>query len=472
MWWWWSAPPTPSLASPRSAAISRGFLGASRCRLLRFFFSAVDKFTFADIMAVVLTEEEILAGYTALATDLQYLFTETGVPDRVAGILGALDVTSVSVFALFAGSEKQLRETLDSPPFTEVVEDEAPVLRLKRQVAHARVVDAWEGARARIAEKRRLDAEQRASRQPVTLPASDLVRIRSSFEKAHGRKTDAEFPSDSLLERRLQEVELGDLRAENLQDVVSRAEQTNDPAGAILQKDGTLRMRKGLERVPLPADSEALRQRVMVLAASYEVARTRNPSKTWLKRLQAADWFEHLAYVLGPRVYGLKVTGGSGRSPAWATVLTYEQELRTEALRLVVHEGFELKTALVAARKDTELREMHFVSPTLLSLIDAPRGKQEQAASSGGGGGNSKGNGKGKKNNSKGNKKRKNENQGNDRGNWKFFKKDGVQVCFAFNKDGCRDKGCKRAHVCTICGKEHSARECGAGGGSGSSNSK
>ena len=77
-------------------------------------------------------------------------------------------------------------------------------------------------------------------------------------------------------------------------------------------------------------------------------------------------------YVLGLRVWGLNL-GGEGRrpSPRWQVVLSYEVALRREALRLVTFEGKNLRDAMFEARRGTELRDVHFITPAIVSNVQS-----------------------------------------------------------------------------------------------------
>ena len=53
------------------------------------------------------------------------------------------------------------------------------------------------------------------------------------------------YTTDAVIERQLHKAELGDLRAESLDDVVSKTEQSEGPIGAIFDKEGHYGSRPG-----------------------------------------------------------------------------------------------------------------------------------------------------------------------------------------------------------------------------------
>jgi hypothetical protein len=330
------------------------------------------------------------------------------------------------------------------------------------------VVDCWEAAKKRITERDSLEAEQRASRLPVTIPVTEHVAMRLDFEKEHGRKKNDEYPAAPYLEARFEQIDTGDLLAENLQDVVSRDEHQDDPQGASIDKDGRLRLKTVMKKVSLPRNSEELRSRIKIMGITYTLAKKKNPNRQWLQDATPDIWVDHLDYMLGKRVYGfsIKKEGEAVHSPSWQLVLSYEHQIRKEALRLVMLERKTLRDALEASRKDHELREEHFTTPVAMeAAYDANRRdgtRQRQTPSFDRGGpyenpnpGNP-GKGKGKRGKGKGKKGRKG-GKGVDpsmHGNTP----DGRQICFAWNSPTERCAGgCGRVHVCRICFGAHPA---------------
>ena len=409
-------------------------------------------------LAMALSAEDIARGLKSLASDLKFLLTDRGIDEDLQGKIGATGLTTMSLFALSGDDRKDVRSMYKEVPFKidPDLEGLDSAAKVKARVIQAKLIDVWEAAKVRTEEKARTEAEQRASRMPITRPGGDLVALRRGFEDKYGRREDRDFPADSVIERRLQEVEQGDMKAESLQDIVNREEQSEDPIGAVFDKDGALRIKKGLQRVALPSDSEALRRRVKLLGISYTVARAKHPTRAWLATALPDVWSDHLDYVLGEQVYGFRVPcAGRELRPDWAVVIAYELQIRKEALRQVLYEGSDFQVAMAAARKSTELREKHFVTPTIASMVagawdqppPAPYGPSRPASGSDRPSpferGRSKGRGKGRKGKGKA-------RVGD--GPWHTVTSDGRPICFAFNSASEKCKGsCGRVHCCQIC---------------------
>lgn len=401
-----------------------------------------------------------------MSQDLRFLLAERGVDDAIVAAFEATGVTSLSIFYLSADTKAEMRELLRNPPFGLAQDEEniAPAEKVRRTVAQARVLDAWVAAEARVKERTAVEATQRSGSLPLTLPAGEHVLIRRRYEDVHGRVEESAFPSDVVIDRRLQEVEMCSLVAEPLSEVTSRTESTDDPLSAVLDRDGSLRLRKGSSRVPLPVDSESLRRRLGVLAVSYVVARERNPTTAWLTSATHEAWREHVEYVLGEKVYGLRIPGmDTMTGPEWSTVLSYEHALRKEAVRKILYEGTGFREAMRAARTSTELRELSFVAPTMASIL--ARGRRATASSSSAppskkarkdpnppAGKGTKGAGKGKKAT----------RGGKGKSTWHNTTTDGTPICYAYNSvtERCGGK-CGRAHCCQVCLGPHPAHQHG-----------
>ena len=104
--------------------------------------------------------------------------------------------------------------------------------------------------------------------------------------------------------------------------------------------------------------------------------------------------------------------------------------------------------------RDTELKEVHFVTPLTLTAFPMPSkwSRRGEKGEKGGKGKDSKG-GKGKGKQGKG------EEKGALRGLQLAWRTpDGKDICFAYNNQGCSGN-CGRAHVCRVkgCYKDHPA---------------
>ena len=73
------------------------------------------------------------------------------------------------------------------------------------------------------------------------------------------------MPSKEYLEKKLQELENGEFRAETLAEVVSKDEIDPDVLVPVFDSKGSLSVKKGSTTVPMPTGPEQLRRRLSVM---------------------------------------------------------------------------------------------------------------------------------------------------------------------------------------------------------------
>ena len=167
-----------------------------------------------------------------LEPQLKYDLEVHDVPEQVQAAIASSGFVTRNLFAMLGDDRAQVREILAEPPFN--LNPRAPGMRVQATLAQAKVLDAWESVRVTVHEERKAKAAQRAGGIPITQTVSKHVAIRKSYEEQHGRTRDNEFPDESVIERRLQEVENGDLKADPLEEVLSREEGAKDSVGPLL----------------------------------------------------------------------------------------------------------------------------------------------------------------------------------------------------------------------------------------------
>ncbi|CAE7382848.1 unnamed protein product [Symbiodinium sp. KB8] len=268
----------------------------------------------------------------------------------------------------------------------------------------AAIVAAWELAKEISSKEIELRAEARALNQPRVLQTQERQAMIRAVSAAYGKLNEAETPSAEYLALKAEETE------------------QNEPT-----------------------------------AAQLDTITSKRDSQT---ELTMADFTAFVDFVLGERVAGLRLEQTTGYDhnnnaqfrPPWGIVLRYEYRMRKEAFRLVNEDGLTLKAALLAVTKDTEMKEVHFVTPLTLTAFPMPSTWTRRTEKGDKGGkGDHKGGRKGK------------EGKGDGKGSLRGLQlawrtPDGKEICFAYNNQGCPGK-CNRAHVCRVkgCYKEHPA---------------
>ena len=427
----------------------------------------------AGIMALTAAEALALA---RMAPDLQFILGEREVPLQLQAALSSAGFRSLGLFNSMVDSRAELRALLradfDLDPAAVGLAAGVP---LERRVNVARVVDAWDTSRKRQEEQDRSQAEQKASRLPMTLSRAQHINLRSRYERDFGRVGDKGWPCQALVERRFEEVDEGEVRADQLSEVVSQEELIDDPVGAVLDKDGAIRLRRAPRSVPQPATSVELWARVKVLGVTFQLAAYKHSSRLWLATASPQVWQLHLDYILGDKIGGFVVKMGehSVRAP-WQIILSYEYQVRKTACRLIMFDDMDLASAMLAAQRDLDTKEQFFSTPTALSVslakplstkrlwTDAPPvqtpfaklKRDGKAAGKGDDGGKGKG------------KTKKLKKKGSGKSNWPNNKTpDGRNICFKYQTGACSNTGCSFVHVCTQCFGPHPMSACPAAGG-------
>jgi len=414
-----------------------------------------------------------------MAPDLRFILSERDVPTLLQAEVGLAGYKTIGLFMCMVDSRTELRQMLSdsfhlNPAEMNITAAEAQ----QRRVNQARMVDAWDTASKRQQEHDRLQAEQRASRLPLTLTRARHIDLRSRYERDHGRLNDRCWPCQSLVERRFEEVDEGEVRADQLTEVVSQEELVEDPIGAVIDKDGAIRLRRAPRNIPLPTSSEELRARVKVLGVTFELAKYQHSSRLWLATSSPQVWQDHLDYVLGDRIgaFLVKLGDQTVRAP-WSIVLSYELQVRKTSCRFIMFQGMDLAASMLAARQCLETKEQFFSTPTSLSVSMArqqPAKRLWTETPPPGLALNDTNNYKKRQDKRRGKGKGKGKDTGKDTGKTPGKRAaafpntktpDGRNICFNFQSNNCQVAGCRFVHVCAKCFASHAMVNCTASAG-------
>ena len=408
------------------------------------------------------------SGRSDIDSDLAFVLDDREVEPEIQDRLARGGILRLSLFVLLADSRAELRTLLGQQFGLDPAEGGiSPAESLRRRLASARVLDAWEAGRVRVDTINKRDAERRSERLPKSLLKSEHIELRRAYEGRFGRVPDKVWPADAYIEKRFEQVEEGEVAAEPLSEAVSRDLAQDGALGADFTREGTIRVRKGANSIPLPKNSEELRLRIKTLGITFYLAMMKHGNRPYLSDCAPGIWLEHLDYVLGEDVMQLEATGADGKplhKPDWSLVLSYELQLRKRMSRLVTYEGLTIGRGLLMARQDVEVKNRYFVTPLSFAAATAqrdppPGGGYDRVRTPGpprpGPWTPGRGSGKGTKN--KGGKGSKNKTPKD----WHSETPDGRKICFAWNNrdEKCRG-GCGFVHVCRRCFGDHPAHAC------------
>ena len=401
---------------------------------------------------VVLTAEQKAEALKKGGSDLKFLLGRNDVSDDIMATWFHVGVVTIEKFGNIAKDETDLLRVLRDHIGVD------PDASLEQRVQAASLTCAWSNARTRIQRMAEVEAELDSNEWRKPVVSSEWLAMKAGLEGAVGPLDDAVMPSKEYVEKKLQELEAGDYRAEDLTEVVSR-DQTN-PDSLVPQWDskGNLTVKRGATTVKEPESPESLRKRLTVVRNCYQMIALKHTHRPELQGEYVRTFEDYKDYLLGDHVYGLNARDAEGlviAAPPFKLVLAYERAIRKEAARRMNQEGAVFTTALKAAWKCPTTKERHFTTPLALQAKrpTPPWRAQETQGPA---------------------KKPKQEAKGGQKGAAKVkalpgcatHTKDGQPVCFRYNTPGekCKKAKCRYAHVCGICFAEsHPMFQCSGG---------
>lgn len=395
---------------------------------------------------------------THVSTDLQFAWSDSNVSLASQYSL-AQHYKSLRVFSSMADSKADLRTALR----TDFAMDQNASAEMRAEVA--KVVTAWEISRELSKKEQELRAEAKVLGMPRAIQHSERQAMLQAVEQAIGKLQESETPSNEYLATKLEECENNEPVALPLDEVTSKFDATTSSLQSSLDAGGHLRVVKTKSKGKLPENTESLRKLLKLEGITWLCMAAKFRTKPWLHGLALNDWLKYTDYVLGDKVFGLKIqVDGQTQAvkPPWTVLLTYEHRLRKEAFKLVLSGTHTLAEALSSVVKDADIKECYFTTPIALGIGNRSQQSDEfkWRRLSGKGFGSQKGSGFGGKSKGKAGK-------GKQR-TWTDFNgnvlvsktPDGRELCYAFNAQGCSGK-CGRVHACRVkgCYGKHSARE-------------
>ena len=285
----------------------------------------------AASMAIVLNTAEKDIALKAGDAGLVFLFDKKLVDEETQAKFFHIGVTTVEQLAVIAKDQADLEEVLKDN-FGLDPKD------LPSRVRAGRVTVAWLAAKALAGNQADLDGECEARKVPKDIGSSDVAAMRRAFEKAWWELEDSQVPAKTYLEKKLDEVEKDDLRAELLTEVLTVPEDDPDTLKTIWTTSNELKAVKVGARVSLPRDPEEFRRRITVLGTAWLFVSYQQTHKYYLKGLTPQTFTEYLSYLLGEYVMGLSAKDAAGNAmayPPWSLVISYEHAIRSKAISLV-----------------------------------------------------------------------------------------------------------------------------------------
>ena len=420
-----------------------------------------------------LTAAQRAEAFAKVEPALAFVLDDVGVSADVQAVIYHKGFTTLRRFVGLEDAKSEVRAVL-AEQFG-LVSSEG----LEQRVHVADVLAAWESAKEQLGRENEIRAEQRASRVSRPVANTEHKAMRQAFERIHGELPNREVPGKYFLGIKLEQVEENDPRPESLQDVTSREDGEMDYLSAEINDRGQVHVKKGAaQSLKLPQNGEELRMRHRVLGNAWVFCHMKHSSRAWLAGLFSRGLDASV------RLRSRRQSGGIAREgfkrpgdlpSALGTCVVIRVRTSKESVRART-DGESLKQALKDVARDTELKEIHFVTPWVLltkrkgnpweSPSKFQKGNGKGGSGKFGGAFQSKGGsdnwvatkggkgdkgGKGKKGKGKGKGPR-----------TSFATPDGRQICFSYNNQGQEcDGSCGRVHCCQICfSVEHGKYAC------------
>ena len=122
--------------------------------------------------------------------------------------------------------------------------------------------------------------------------------MRVAWENRYWPLDDELIPSRSYLEKRADELEQDDFRAEPLTSVVTKDQDDPDLLVPVWSSTGSLQMKKGAQQIEEPKNSEALRRRIKILGLGLMFLGLRHSNRSYLPGMTPQLFEDYLSYLL------------------------------------------------------------------------------------------------------------------------------------------------------------------------------
>ena len=142
--------------------------------------------------------------------DLRFTLSRNDVDDDLQAAFFTNGITTVQKFSSFFRSEDDLIQVMKDSFATDADEG----LQARAQLAS--VICAWRETQTKQKRQAEVEAEMDTREWTKPIPTGDYINLRNAFMRAHGKVEDKVTPSKEYLEKKLQELENGEFRAELL----------------------------------------------------------------------------------------------------------------------------------------------------------------------------------------------------------------------------------------------------------------
>ena len=291
------------------------------------------------------------------------MLQERGIPEPVMLKLAVADCVDVPIYGNIGIDKK------DVEAFLLAVIDVDPSQRPADYILKSKFITVWESCWSRIDVENQTTAERQLANLPPQIAPDDYEMAKRAFEASQGfqpgKFPSHLMPSQPFFERIINQVQTF-FTFTDLTTVTNACQADSNTLNQMgIEPNGTFKIQKKEFGIPLPASSETLRNRIMVLGNAWVMVQMRFTSNPRISTVTQDMFTRYTNYLLGPQVWGMCAKGTDGRpiaSPHITHVLAYDRAIRT-LTATTVNAGIDMRTALEKALADDETRRLNFDIP-------------------------------------------------------------------------------------------------------------
>jgi hypothetical protein len=419
---------------------------------------------------LVLTPDEETAAMEAGSSELKFLFGKENIDRAYQAKFFHVGILSVAKFGSLVRDQDELRRILKE----DIGLDADAGLASRVQVAS--FICAYRNALTRTEEVAKYEGEQEARQMPKSLPQSEFLAMKNAYEAKWWKMEDVDIPARTFMEKRAEELESGELKAESLTSVLCREQDEDDFLQPVWDISGQLKVKKSSATTTDPENPEQFRRRIGISFNAIILLGLRHTNRPEIQGVTPQLAPRYCEYMLGEHVWGLVAKDPSGytiSAPTWNLILAYDMAIRKKAYRLMSDGAGDFSTCMKSAWMDSTTKERYFTTPMAIAastgtnveisynqnkrLQGSPAGSSQQGKWA------KSGKTKGKKGGGKGGGAGKGKGKGKGPSQCASHTPDGKAICYSYNNSQVRctkqDK-CNFLHVCGRCFQKHPLYQC------------
>ena len=313
---------------------------------------------------VVLSAAEETAAMELGSSELKFLLAKEGVDDKTQAVLFHIGITSVGLFATLVKDQDELKDVLRD----DLGLDSSASLQIRVKVA--KICLAYQKATQRTKEEAHVEGEAMARQLDKPLLNNEYQAMRTAWEAKWWKLDEADQPARTFLERRIADLERGELRAEALTAVLNREQEDDEFMTPVFDASGSLKIKKTSGSIPEPATPEQLRRRIQLSFTALMYMALRHTNRSEIQNITPQVGHSYLQYLLGEHVWELVAKDGNGMTvsaPSWSHVLSYDMAIRKKAYNLMAEGAGTFVFCLKRAWEDATIKERNFTTPLALA---------------------------------------------------------------------------------------------------------